>query len=101
MILRRVSFFVTRYNSHKYLSENETKIGNILTHWSVGPRPVLMMKKTGGRKSRWTVPLKGQCHKIFDLYFFPLIKPIWAPDKQSKMDFLKNLFSLRIQLRSG
>ena len=35
--------------------------------------------------------LKGQCHEIFELYFFSLIKPIWAPDKQAKMVFLKNL----------
>ena len=34
--------------------------------------------------------LKGQCHEIFELYFFPLNEPIWAPDKQAKMVFLKN-----------
>ena len=34
--------------------------------------------------------LKGQCHEIFELYFFSLIKPIWA-----KMVFLKNSFSRR------
>ena len=39
--------------------------------------------------------LKGQCHEIFELYFFSLIKPIWAPDKQAKMVFLKNSFSRR------
>ena len=39
--------------------------------------------------------LKGQCHEIFDLYFFSLIKPIWSPDKQAKMVFLKNSFSRR------
>ena len=38
---------------------------------------------------------KGQCHEIFDLYFFSLIEPIWSPDKQAKMVFLKNLFSQR------
>ena len=32
--------------------------------------------------------LKGQCHEILD--FFSLIKPIWVPDKQAKMVFLKN-----------
>ena len=36
----------------EYLGENETRIEVILTHWSV--------KKTGGRKSRWTVPLRKQ-----------------------------------------
>ena len=34
--------------------------------------------------------LKRQCHEIFDLYFFSWIEPIWAPDKQAKMVFLKN-----------
>ena len=34
--------------------------------------------------------LKRQCHEIFELYFFSLIGPIWAPDKQAKMVFLKN-----------
>ena len=29
------------------------------------------------------VSLKGQCHEIFELYCFSLIKPIWAPDKQA------------------
>ena len=29
-----------------------------------------MMKKTGNRKYRWTVPLKGMCYKIFYHYFF-------------------------------
>ena len=28
------------------------------------------MKKTRGRKSHATIPLKGQCHEIFDLRFF-------------------------------
>ena len=32
--------------------------------------------------------LKGQCHQIRPL-FFSLIKPIWVPDKQAKMVFLK------------
>ena len=46
---------------------------------------------------RWDtlLSLKGQCHEIFELYFFSLIKPIWAPDKQAKMVFLKNSFSRR------
>ena len=39
--------------------------------------------------------LKGQCHEIFELYFFALIEPIWAPDKQAKTVFLKNSFSRR------
>ena len=42
---------------HQYLGKNE----NILTHWQLPtmPRPVRMMKKIRGRKSRWTVPLMG------------------------------------------
>ena len=39
------------------------------------------------------IRLKGVCHEIFDLYFFSWFKPIWAPDKQSKV-FL-NLISIR------
>ena len=39
--------------------------------------------------------LKGQCHEIFDLYIFSLIEPIWAPDKQAEMVFLKDSFSRR------
>ena len=39
--------------------------------------------------------LKGQCHEIFDLYIFSLIEPIWAPDKQAKMVFLKDSFLRR------
>ena len=50
---------ILRGTLEKY-GENTTKNENILIHWSVAqsrPRPVQMMKKTGGRKSRWTVPL--------------------------------------------
>ena len=36
--------------------------------------------------------LKGQCHEIFD---FSLIEPIWSPDKQAEMVFLKDSFSQR------
>ena len=39
--------------------------------------------------------LKEQCHKIFNLYFFSLIQPIWAPDKQANMVFLKHSFLRR------
>ena len=44
--------------------------------------------------------LKGQCHEIFDLYFFSLIEPIWSPNKQAKMVFLKICFpeDIRIQI---
>ena len=29
--------------------------------------------------------LRGVCHEIFDLHFFPWLEPIWAPDKQAKV----------------
>ena len=48
-----------------------------------------------------TIPLKGQCHEIFKLYFFSLIEPIWVPDKQVKMVFLKNSFSRRYSILKG
>ena len=49
----------------EYLGENEIKNKTILTHKSV-------MKKTGGRKSRWTVPLNITT-LLFMLPFIPLI----------------------------
>ena len=42
----------------KYLSKNLTNIENTLTHWSVAQAGRNDEKKTGGRKSFWTVPLK-------------------------------------------
>ena len=38
---------------------------------------------------------KRLCHEIFYRYFFPWIEPIWAPDKQDEMVFLKKFFSRR------
>ena len=49
----------------------------------------------GGKREAKNPALKGQCHEIFDLYFFSLIEPIWAPDKQAKIVFLKNSFLRR------
>ena len=43
----------------------------------------------------FTCPFKGAVSRDFRTLFFSLIKPIWAPDKQAKMVFLKNLFSRR------
>ena len=51
----------------------------------------------GGALAVANIFLKGQCHKILT-YFFSLIEPIWSPDKQAKMVFLKNSFSLDIGL---
>ena len=51
--------------------------------------------RSGKQHLRKYPTLKGQCHEIFDLYFFPLIEPIWSPDKQAKMVFIKNSFSRR------
>ena len=39
--------------------------------------------------------LKWQCHEIFYHLFISFIQPIWAPDKQVKMVFLKNSLSQR------
>ena len=47
-------FFKLYYD---YLSENITKFENILTHWSVD-QAGSNDKKTRGRNSRWTVPLR-------------------------------------------
>ena len=51
MILRRTS------EKYEYLGEILTKIENILIQWSVAQAGSNDEKKTGGRKSRWTVPL--------------------------------------------
>ena len=50
MILRGTS------KKFEYLGENETEFENILTHWSVA-QAGSNHKKTGGPKSRWTIPL--------------------------------------------
>ena len=42
----------------EYLSENETKNENILTHWSV-TQAGSNYEKNGSQKSRWTVPLSN------------------------------------------
>ena len=38
--------------------------------------------------------LKWQCHEIFDIFFSH--ESTWVPDKQAKMDLMKDLFLLRI-----
>ena len=53
------------------------------------------MRYCGNHAELYFFSLKGQCHEIFELYFFSFIEPIWAPDKQAKMFFLKNSFSRR------
>ena len=42
---------------YEYLGENETKIANVLTCWSVAQAGSNDEKK-GGPKSRWIVPLR-------------------------------------------
>ena len=42
----------------KYLSENLTKIENIVTHWSLAQAD-LNDEKTKDLKSRWTAPLRS------------------------------------------
>ena len=39
--------------------------------------------------------LKGEVSRDFLPLFFSLMEPIWSPDKQAKMVFLKNSFSPR------
>ena len=41
------------------------------------------------------VLLKGEVSRYFRPLFFSLIEPIWVPNKQAKMVFLKNSFSRR------
>ena len=65
MILREVKLHVVSCCAEsvfcilnfEYLSENQTKNETILIHWSVA-QAGLNDEKTGGRKSRWTVPLE-------------------------------------------
>ena len=79
--LREHMFFS---NFLEYFRENEnfhkTVFSCILY---MDPRWNFWIKK--GWKSSDTVLLKGVCYEIFDLKFFSLFKPIWAPDKQAKV----------------
>ena len=54
-VLRKVGIFML---SFEYLSKNDTKFENILTHWWVARAGLKDEKKTRGRKSLWTVPLR-------------------------------------------
>ena len=44
------------------------------------------------------VDFKGAVSRDFRTLFFSLIKPIWAPDKQAKMFFLKISFREDIRI---
>ncbi len=61
------------------IRENSKRPGGI----SIGTRRRCLMKKTRNKKSRGTVPLKGQCHEIFCFWFFftkqLLLVPIEMP----------------------
>ena len=46
-----------------------SQIENILTHWSVGQSGSNDEKKTEGRKSRWTVPLRLQSTSFFAILY--------------------------------
>ena len=43
--------------------------------------------------------LKGQCHEIFDPYFFHLNYSIWVPDRHAKTVFNSFLISQRYSLK--
>ena len=70
IIPRRVSFFALK------IRISRRKRNQIPMVAQGGPGWLKWWKKTGGRKSRWTVPLKEQCHKAFTPIFFSLSKPI-------------------------
>ena len=53
----------------EYLSENETKIENILTPWSVA-QAGMNDEKTRGQKSRWIVPLSKRIISVSFVAFF-------------------------------
>ena len=65
--------------------------------WPVylGPIWSYLMKKTGGRKSHETVPLRGHCHEIFELWIFKSFNSIWVPDQRSEVVLILNSFSPR------
>ena len=44
------------------------------------------------QKSHHTIPLKGVCHKIFDLQFLSWFEPIWAPEKQAEWSIFRFCF---------
>jgi hypothetical protein len=54
----------------------ELRLKTALAHEPGEPGYRLTKKKTEGRKSHDTVPLKGQCHEIFDLRFFHQTIPL-------------------------
>ena len=51
-----------------------------------------------GRKSRWTVSLKGVCHKIFELHFFHDSNPSGPLIKRVKYFRIRFQFSRDIQI---
>ena len=106
---------ILRADSEKfeYLSRDETKNENILSHCSVA-QAGSNDEKIWGRKSRWTVPLsmpesnglqytvsstvtriKGAVSRNLSVLFSKLIQPTWASDKQTKDVLLKDSFLWR------
>ena len=65
MILRGVSFFDTKL---RITQRNLNKNRIFLTHWSVA-QAGLNEDKTGGRKSRWTVPLMKSDFVLFYIWY--------------------------------
>ena len=56
-----------------------------------------LMKKNGGQKSRDTVPLKGQCHEIFDLRFFHQTLPL--DPLSGSLEWFRFYFRIRRDIR--
>ena len=73
--------------------------GNVLNGIERDAQPCKNMKKTRVKKFCDTVPLKGQCHEIFDPYFFHLNYSIWVPDRHAKTVFNSFLISRRYSLK--
>ena len=51
-------------------------------------------------KSLWKTTLRGSVTIFFGIIFFFINKPVWVPDKQSKMVSQKNSFSRKMWLRT-
>ena len=64
---------------------------------------VLLQKRKADTQERKTQELQNEnlsilkwlCHEVFLNFFISLNQPIWAPNKQAKMVFLKNSFLRR------
>ena len=78
MIPRDVSFFATKIRiSLRKLNQNRKYFNLLVTgQW---PRSIRIMKKTGGQKSRWTVPLINKNFSLFKSFMYQ------SPSKMNEM----------------